>query len=446
MGRDAAAAENFARYGHEVYTIAEHRNPSLADISEKTGGLYFCIKDICQAKQVAEYVEFANPDMFYTNQDDALAAGVVDAVREKGRLMGRRQPLLIASPDRKSSRIEWDKFYLRDIIGEIDGSYNPKHFKVTDEAQLEEGMDMFISEDLPVAVKPRGLTGGKGVKVMGPHLSGHSQAREYAKKILNDEAQHGLLLEEVIKGHEFTLQGISDGKSFVVPPETYDYPYREDGDQGPGTGGMGSFTMPKGQRLPFLTDADYQQALSLMDAVQKRQKDKGDDFKGVSYGSFFKTRDGLKVTEFNARGGDPEMMNIINLFEDGVDLAEVLSEVARGELRPDSVRFKDLASAAIYLVSPDYAYEGNGEYGFTLDTDAVKRNGCKSYLVSAERDSSSGDFGTVGTSRTLAMVALGDTPWDARSKIHSAIEEGFSGQLEYRSDIASEEYIKDLAV
>ena len=81
-------------------------------------------------------------------------------------------------------------------------------------------------------MKPSGLTGGKGVKVMGPHLASHGEAREYALSLLA-RAQPGesVLIEEKIAGAEFTIQAISDGRTVVFPPATYDYPFRYDGDQ-----------------------------------------------------------------------------------------------------------------------------------------------------------------------------------------------------------------------
>jgi phosphoribosylamine--glycine ligase len=445
MGRDVAAAENFAEHGHEVYTIAGHRNPSLVDITESTGGQYFCIRDICDVEQVADCVEVANPDMFVTNHDDLLAAGVVDAVRERAKTMDRRLPLLIPSPNRESARIEWDKSYLRGIIDEIDPKYNPDYQSATTEEEIEEAVSNFEKQDMPVAVKPLGLSGGKAVKLMGPHLADYQEVKKYGSELLDNFEPRGVSLEELLKGHEFTIMAYSDGRNLAPAPATYDYPFREDGDQGPGTGGMGSFTMPTGEQLPFLSETDYWEAVSVMRQVQDRLRAEGKDFKGTLYGSFFMTSEGLKVTEFNARAGDPEMMNAISLLEDDIDLAEVLTAVASGELSTDMVRFQKLASAVVYLVSPDYAYRQGEPREFDLDMEAIKGNGCDAYCASAERDASTGTYRTVGSSRALAFVALGETPWEARGKIDRTIEEGFEGELEYRNDIASKEYIEGLA-
>ena len=96
-----------------------------------------------------------------------------------------------------------------------------------------------------MVVKPSGLTGGKGVKVMGPHLQSHEDAFDYALELLDRAGSaESVLIEEKIIGAEFTIQAISDGRSIIFPPATYDYPYRFDGDEGPGTGGMGHSRWP----------------------------------------------------------------------------------------------------------------------------------------------------------------------------------------------------------
>lgn len=445
MPRDVAAAENFAEHGHEVHIIGEHRNPSLVNVTEETGGQYVCVQDITNPDDLAPCIASINPDMFYTNHDDSLAAGVVDAVREEFKGMDRRAPLLIPSPDREAARIEWDKSYLRQIIDEIAPKYNPAYKKATTEEEIAESVKFFEEQDMGIAVKPFGLSGGRAVRLTGIHLDGYKEAEKYGLEILDEYEPRGVSMEQLLEGHEFTIMAYTDGSTLAPAPATYDYPFREDEDKGPGTGGMGSFTMPEGEQLPFLTDEDYQEAVDVMRQVQDRLKADGKEFKGTLYGSFFMTKDGLKITEFNARAGDPEMINVINLLEDDIDLAEVLASIASGELDPNMIRYQNLASAVVYLVSPDYAYRQGEPHSFELDSGAVKRHDCKHYFAAAENDESPGRYRTVGSSRTLALAALGKTPWDARSKIDEAIREGFDGDLQYRNDIASEEYIKGLA-
>jgi phosphoribosylamine-glycine ligase len=131
---------------------------------------------------------------------------------------------------------------------------------------------------------------------------------------------------------------------------------------------------------------------------------------------------------------------------DDVDFSEVLRQVATGELRQDSVRYKKMASAMLYLVAPEYGYGKGPAYEFGMDRDAVERLGCNVRFAAAEQIGGS-RFRTVGTSRSVGLSALGATPWEAREKIHAAIAQGFERPLplQYRSQVAEKAYIDSLA-
>ena len=157
--------------------------------------------------------------------------------------------------------------------------------------------------DSAVVVKPEGLTGGKGVKVMGP--TWRVTRRRAPTPGTLERGERSVLIEERILGAEFTIQAISDGRTVIFPPATYDYPYRYDGDQGPGTGGMGSLSLPQ-PALPFMTLAQYERACEIIAAIIARLGSLGRRFNGVMNSGFFATAEGVKVIEFNARFGDPE--------------------------------------------------------------------------------------------------------------------------------------------
>jgi phosphoribosylamine--glycine ligase len=441
MPRDAAYAERLAQEGCEVHVAGEFQNPSLVAVTDASEGRFYVVSKVSDRREIAEVAVAAQADLFLTNSDEALANGVVDEV-------ARHAPgMLIASPDMESSRIEWDKFDARQIIQELDDeqgtSYNPIYFEATDFSGVTSAMDFFEAEKKEVAIKPRGLSGGKGVKVMGPHLKDYDEAGWYASQIIGEFKHGGVVIEEKIEGHEFTLQGLTDGKTLIVPPATYDYPYREDGDKGPGTGGMGSFTMPPGEQLPFLADADYLEAIDLMRYVLRKQVEQGRNFKGVLYGSFFQTTEGLKLTEFNARMGDPEGLNIVELLAEETPLKTVLERIAKQELSEQDVRFKRLASTALYLVAPNYAYPdcAEGELDFGLDLQKVAQAGCRAYFGAAERGGLN-QYRTVGSSRTVVITSRALTPWEARDKVHEAIRSGVQGALEYRHDVGDHDYIR----
>lgn len=442
MGRDEAVAERLTE-NNRLHVVGQWENPGLVDKARSTGGQFQVINNITDTEQVADYVEHIQPDMFLTNFDDALASGVVDVLKKRV-ASGKLKDLYMPCPDKSAARIEWDKFYLRELIDDIAPEYNPVNFMAKNKFAINQAIEYFESQNTQIAIKPRGLTGGKGVRVMGKHFDTFSEGRVYAHQCIASGEQAGVEIQEKIEGHEFTLQILTDGKTLIKPPVTYDYPYREDGDTGPGTGGMGTFSMENGL-LPFVTQADYNEAIELMPRLLATLKERGQDYKGVLYPTYFKTVSGLKLVEINARGGDPELVNIVDLMEDDVDLGIVLKSIASGELVQDQVRYKKCGSAMLYLVSPDYGYRKGEPYNFTMNPNAIEALDCN-IRFAATVHIAGNKYRTVGSSRSVGISALGRTAWEAREKIHQAIRTGL-GQplsLDYRSEIADQTYIKSL--
>jgi phosphoribosylamine--glycine ligase len=436
MGRDEAASDRLKH--HKLHIIGQWENPGLVDKATETGGQFHIVDSIKNVDAIAETVKQINPDMFFTNFDDALAAGVVDKIKQI------IPELLIPCPDQAAARVEWDKFLTREIVEGIDPKYNPINRMVSSPDAANEAIDYFKSLNIEIAIKPRNLSGGKGVQVMGKHFYTFIKGEEYALKVLADPNQTGIEIQEKLEGHEFTLQIFTDGSTIIKPPTTYDYPYREDGDKGPGTGGMGTFSMKDGL-LPFVSQEDYDESIDFMACFLEELKKRGLKYKGVLYPTFFKTPNGLRLVEINARGGDPELINIIDLMEDDVDYGEVLRQIATGELSEDSVRFKKLASTMIYLVAPEYGKGQGRPYEFSLDQKAATANGIRLRFAAAERIGKN-RYRTVGSSRSVGLSALADTPWEGKGLIDDAIKRGFGDDLPLhrRKNVGDKDYIGSL--
>ncbi len=278
---------------------------------------------------------------------------------------------------------------------------------------------------------------------MGPHLADHAAAAGYARDLLSD-GRHGdsVLIEEKIVGAEFTIQAISDGRTVIFPPSTYDYPFRFDGDEGPGTGGMGSLTMAT-PTLPFMTDAHYTQACSIVERVIARLGEEGRRFSGVMNSGFFATADGVRVIEFNARFGDPEGINIMSLLEGS--WVEVMERICAGELAGARVALREEASLVLYLVSPDYAL-ATGEpprtYEFELDVAAMERAGCEVFFASSVALAEN-SFRTVGTSRAVALVTTAPTLPAAHERIAACAAS--VPTLQWRREVGDEGYLRALS-
>ena len=287
----------------ELHAFVGHENPSIVGYAAASGGGHE-LGDVCDPQAVAAFARAREIDIAMVSADEPLAAGVVDALRAQG--------TLAVGPTRAGAEIEWNKVFARELLAEVAPEAVPRLRVVREPHEVSEAMAHFGST--PVAVKPAGLTGGKGVKVMGPHLADHAEAERYVRELLAAGGPgESVLIEEKIVGAEFTIQAISDGRTVLFPPATYDYPYRFDGDRGPGTGGMGSLSMAAAT-LPFMEAGHYREACSIIERVIERLAQQGRHFSGVMNSGFFATADGVRVIEFNARFGDPECMNIMSLL------------------------------------------------------------------------------------------------------------------------------------
>jgi phosphoribosylamine--glycine ligase len=426
----------------ELYAFAAHLNPSLVQYTDASGGKLE-LGDVCDAQAVAAFAREHEIDLAMISADEPLEAGVVDELLAQG--------TAAVGPTRAGAEIEWNKAFARELLGEVAPEATPRLRVIHAADEVEEAIASFGTT--PVVVKPSGLTGGKGVKVMGPHLASHADAADYARSLLAHAKQgSSVLIEQKIVGAEFTIQAISDGKTVVFPASTYDYPFRFDGDEGPGTGGMGSLTSAA-PILPFMTQEHYEQACSIIERVIARLGEEGRRFTGVMNSGFFATADGVQVIEFNARFGDPECMNIMSLFEG--NWPHVMERICAGELSAADVPLSSDASLVLYLVSPDYALaasaaaKGAGAgatgvptpYEFELDVQATQRAGCEVFFSSAVHVSAE-TYRTVGTSRAVALATTAPTLAAAHERI---VQRASSvGVLQWRRDVGDERYLDGL--
>jgi phosphoribosylamine--glycine ligase len=426
-GRESALAAAMAEHSR-LYAFVGHENPTIVRQAAASGGSHQ-VGNVCDPEAVAAFARAHEIDIAMVSSDEPLAAGVVDALMAQG--------TRVVGPTAAGAEIEWNKTFARSVLAEVAPDASPMLRVVHDPGELNDALAFFGST--PVAVKPPGLTGGKGVKVMGPHLASHAGARDYALELLGRGGdREGVHIEEKVVGAEFTIQAISDGSTVVFPPSTYDYPYRYDGDEGPGTGGMGSLSMASAT-LPFMAPRHYEQACAVIEQVIARLAQMGRHFSGIMNSGFFATADGVKAIEFNARFGDPECMNIMSLFNGS--WPEVMERIAATGLQPGDVSLREEASVVLYLVSPDYALHHGPAYDFTLDRERIEADGCRVFFSSAV-ETARNSYRTVGTSRAVALTSTAPTLEQARARVAEAA--ATVPVLEWRADVGDERYLDRL--
>ena len=211
-------------------------------------------------------------------------------------------------------------------------------------------MEAFLNELEGIVLKPDGLTGGKGVLVQGDHFATKEEALKLCTQILKESSS--LIVEEKFDGEEFSLQCLCDGKTVVGTPLVQDHKRRFDGDKGPNTGGMGSYSLPD-HSMPFLKPSDIEEGLEITRQVAAALlKETGSPYKGVMYGGFIATKNGAKLLEYNARFGDPEAMNILPLLK--TDFVEICRHIIAGTLDKLKIEFEHKATVCKYVVPKGY--------------------------------------------------------------------------------------------
>jgi phosphoribosylamine--glycine ligase len=411
-GREHAIAESIARSfkNPQLYTAMSKKNPGIARLC----------KDFLLIKETdPEVVDFAvknNIELAIIGPEAPLAAGISDRLWNAG--------IPVVGPRRLAARIEFDKAWTRDFMKkyEIPGCPVFKVFR-----KGKGGTDEYIDELGDVVIKPAGLTGGKGVRVMGDHF-GIEGAKAYAKEILKND---DVVIEERLIGEEFTVQAFADGKNLAFAPSVQDHKRAYDGDKGPNTGGMGSYNDSK-DILPFMRGSDYSDAKKIMnDTVRAIKKETGVPYQGILYGQFMATAYGISVIEFNARFGDPEAMNVLPILEN--DFLEVCSNIVNGTLDKINVKFKKQATVCKYAVPAGYPDDPVKDS--VVEIDKMKES-LLFYSSVYEKDNK---IYTTG-SRALAVLGIADTIEDAEKKAQDGLS-CLRGALHSRRDIGTNELI-----
>ncbi|ELZ60724.1 MULTISPECIES: phosphoribosylamine--glycine ligase [unclassified Haloferax] len=400
-GREHAIARALAP-DCDLYACASNRNPGIAALAEG----FETISETA-AEDIVAYAESVGATLAVVGPESGLAAGVADALDEAG--------IYTFGPQAAEARIETDKAFQRQFMRDEAIPGNPDFATFDDMAAACDYIDDY---DGDLAVKPAGLTGGKGVKVIGDQVT-PAEAKAY----LRDSDYERVVLEERLVGEEFTIQAfVADGE-FRVSPAVQDHKRAYEGDEGPNTGGMGSYT-DVSPSLPFMADGDYEAAVEVIEAVVEALP----EYKGILYGQFMLTTEGPKVIEFNARFGDPEAMNTLPVLE--TPFIDVLTAAREGESLPE-LDFAEAATVCKYAVPEGYPTdpEAGAEITVEVDEDA------DALLFYASVDDREDGLYTT-TSRSFAVVGVADSIAAAEELAEDALADAGEG-FHIRHDIGT---------
>ena len=390
-GREHALAWALARSGGVTELHAAPGNPGIAALA------------VChpvRAGDPATLVPLAaelGVDLVVVGPELPLVAGLADALRRRG--------IPVFGPSRAAARIEGSKGFAKDVM---------------ESAGVPTAHNLSVARP-PCVVKADGLAAGKGVWVC--HTQDELDAGLRAAKMLGQPFQ----VEELLEGPEVSLFALCDGTTAVPLPAAQDYKRIGDGNEGPNTGGMGSYSP-----VPRLPAA---QADELVDEVCRpvlaELVRRGAPFTGVLFAGLMLTADGPRVLEFNCRFGDPETQSLLPLLEG--DLLSALAAAAAGELRGVALAASERAAVTIVLAAGNYPERGDVGTPISGIEDAEAAGALVFHAGTALQE---GRLVTNG-GRILDVTAVGDSLDEARAAAYAAAAHvDFTG-VRYRRDIAS---------
>jgi phosphoribosylamine--glycine ligase len=407
-GREHAIARSLADSEASLYACAGNRNPGIARLADG-----FETLEETNPTAVRSYAEEVDATLAVVGPEAPLEAGVADALDDAG--------VYAFGPQQDEARIETDKAFQRRFMRQHDIPGCPDFETFDDREAACEYIDSYEGD---LVVKPAGLTGGKGVRVVGDQVT-EKEAKEYIRESDYDR----IVLEERLIGEEFTVQAFVANGQLRVTPAVQDHKRAYEGDKGPNTGGMGSYS-DAALELPFMSEKEYMDAVDVL----RETVNALDGYKGVLYGQFMLTTEGVNVVEFNARFGDPEAMNTLPVM--GTDLLDVLVAAREGESLP-KLRFSREATVCKYAV-PD-GYPTNPAGGTRIDIDEESAGDALLYYASVEER---GDGVYTTTSRSFAVVGVAESITAAEETAEEAIAAAGGSGLRVRHDIGKPELVQ----
>ncbi len=405
-GREHAIIRALARSAAEPELLCTPGNAGIADEAR-------CFEASGDVAAIVDAAAAENCDLVVVGPEAPLVEGLVDALETRG--------LAAFGPSAAAARLEGSKVHAKELMAEA-GVATAGHAVVHDR---DEALEHLARTPYPAVLKADGLAAGKGVIICADEREAHDAVDAFFVERRFGETE--VVLEEFIDGEELSLLALCDGEHVLPLAPAQDYKRIGDGDEGPNTGGMGSYSPVPGfdrYRVEEIADTVHRPVIELM-------RRRGTPFHGVLYAGLMLTGAGPKVLEFNTRFGDPETQAVLPRLRS--DLLELcLAAREPGGLAGVGAEFSDDWAVTVVLASAGYpAGSSSGDRITGLDRvpDGVE----VTHAGTARTDAG---VVTAG-GRVLNVTGLAPTPGEARDQAYAAAEViEFAGK-QMRTDIAA---------
>jgi phosphoribosylamine---glycine ligase len=365
-----------------------------------------------QFEEISVFAKQQQIDLVMVAPDDPLAAGMVDYLEDRD--------IVAFGPRANAAIIEGSKVFTKDLL---------KKYKIPTAAYesfdaYEPALAYLRSQSIPIVLKADGLAAGKGVTVAHSLEEAEEALRDIMVDQIFGDSGAKVVIEEFLQGQEMSLLAFVDGTTVrpMVPSQDHKPVY--DNDEGPNTGGMGTYSP-----LPHIPEAVVLEAIeTIVRPTAEAMVKEGRPFKGVLYAGLILTPQGTKTIEFNARFGDPETQVILPLLK--TDLLDIFLAVLNGTLAEQPIEWREEAAVCVIVASG--GYPGSYAKGLPIaGLDQVK----DSLVFHAGTALNDGQIVTNG-GRVLGITGLGKDIVEARNKAYADAERiSFEGK-HYRKDIA----------
>ena len=353
-------------------------------------------------------------DLTVVGPEAPLAEGIADQFLIRG--------MHIFGPTSMAARIEASKVFSKDLM-QRHSIPCARSVSFSDYTQAREYVR---KQSPPIVVKADGLAAGKGVVVAESIQQAEGALTSIMKEKSLGAAGEQIIIEEYLSGKEMSAFVFTDAHAVVPMVPACDYKRVFDGDQGPNTGGMGSYSPP-----PFFTTSlDKVVNETIMEPTVKAMHDEGRPYKGVLYGGLMITADGPRVMEYNCRFGDPETQVLLPRLK--TDLVDIMMAIANNDLENINIEWSKDACVGVVMASG--GYPGSYKTGFPIKGIKDVEKGIMVFHAGTTNNSA-GDVVTNG-GRVLTVVATGKTLAEAREKVYASILRIQFEGCHYRKDIA----------
>jgi phosphoribosylamine--glycine ligase len=366
-------------------------------------------------KSLAKAAQQKNIDLVVVGPETPLAEGIVDHFESLG--------IPIFGASKLAAEIESSKVFSKSLMQQ----HNIPCAKSVSFSDYISAREYVQKQKLPVVIKADGLAAGKGVVVASSMNEALTALNDFMQEKKLGTAANQVLVEEFLPGKEMSFFAFSDGTTVLPMVSACDYKRVNEGDSGPNTGGMGSYSPPI-----FDSAALQKQAMdTVMVPTIKAMAQEGRQYRGVLYGGLMVNKENIKVLEFNARFGDPETQVILPRLK--TDLVDIIMAVVKGKL--NQIKIESTDDACVGVVMASGGYPGSYKTGLRIeglhdvDKDVmVFHAGTKIGAAPWEIITSGG--------RVLTVVAMGKTVALAREKVYDNVSRITFEGCHYRKDIA----------